>query len=81
MSRLVKIVMTRSISEELDYEENIDCQVGELLERLELMNDRVWLITGLSYESCVYRLNGSMNTLLRIGFYNSGEHTKDFDSR
>lgn len=49
----MKIVMTRSISEELDYEENIDCHVGELLERLELKNDRVWLIIGLCCESCV----------------------------
>lgn len=77
----MKIVMTRSISEEIDYEENIDCHVGELLESLELKNDRVWLIIGLCYESCVYRMNGSVNALLRIGFYNSGEHTKGFDSR
>lgn len=69
-----------SIGEELDYEENIDCRIGELLESLQLMNDMVWLITGLSYESRVYILNGSGNKLLGIGFYNSGEHTKGSDS-
>lgn len=85
MSRLGKTVLNRSswilsIGEELDYEENSDCHVGELLESLELMNDVVWLITGLSYESRVYRLNGSGNKVLGIGFYNSGEHTKGSDS-
>lgn len=46
MSRLGKTVLNRSswilsISEELDYEENSGCHVGELLESLELMNDVV----------------------------------------